>query len=123
MTKKTPDPCDIEVGRRVRTFRRQKGLSQGQLGDALGLTFQQVQKYEKGTNRIGAGRIQRIAEILEVPVTDFFAQQKRGGMTPKGVFELLDTSASLRLIRAYLRIRSPEVQRAVIHLVEKIADD
>jgi transcriptional regulator with XRE-family HTH domain len=123
MTKKSPDPCDIEVGRRVRTFRRQKGLSQGQLGDALGLTFQQVQKYEKGANRIGAGRIQRIAEILEVPVTDFFAQHKRGGTTPKGVFELLDTSASLRLIRAYLRIRDPQVQRAVIHLVEKIAGD
>jgi transcriptional regulator with XRE-family HTH domain len=121
MTKKSPDPRDIEVGRRVRTFRLQKGLSQEKLGDALGLTFQQVQKYEKGTNRIGAGRIQRIAEILDVPVTDFFTPQKRGVTAPSEVFELLDTAASLRLLRAYSRIRDPRVQQAVTNLVEKIA--
>ena len=70
--KRSPDRVDIEVGRRVRTFRLEKGLSQEQLGDQLGLTFQQVQKYEKGINRIGAGRLQRIANILEIPVGDFF---------------------------------------------------
>jgi transcriptional regulator with XRE-family HTH domain len=63
---------DVEVGRRVRTFRLEKGLSQEQLGDQLGLSFQQVQKYEKGINRIGAGRLMRIANILEIPVENFF---------------------------------------------------
>lgn len=121
MTKKSPDPRDIEVGRRVRTFRLQKGLSQQKLADALGLTFQQVQKYEKGTNRIGAGRIQRIAEILDVPVTHFFTQQKRAGTAPNEIFELLDTAAGLRLLRAYMRIRDPQIRQAVAHLVEKIA--
>jgi transcriptional regulator with XRE-family HTH domain len=121
MTKKSPDARDIEVGRRVRTFRLQKGLSQEKLGDALGITFQQVQKYEKGTNRIGAGRIQRIAEILDVPVTNFFAAQKRSGTGPNEVFELLDSAAGLRLLRAYLRIRDPQTRQAVIHLVERIA--
>jgi transcriptional regulator with XRE-family HTH domain len=123
MTKKGPDLRDVEVGRRVRMFRLQRGLSQEKLGDALGLTFQQVQKYEKGTNRIGAGRIQRIAEILNVPVTNFFAQQKRGAAAPNEAFELQDSAGSLRLLRAYSRIRDPQVQQAVTHLVEKIAGE
>jgi transcriptional regulator with XRE-family HTH domain len=70
--KRSPDRVDIEVGRRIRTFRLEKGLSQEQLGDQLGLTFQQVQEYEKGINRIGAGRLMRIANILEIPVEIFF---------------------------------------------------
>jgi transcriptional regulator with XRE-family HTH domain len=70
--KRSFDRVDIEVGRRVRTFRREKGLSQEQLGDQLGLTFQQVQEFEKGINRIGAGRLQHIANILEIPVGNFF---------------------------------------------------
>jgi len=122
MSKKSPDPRDIEVGQRVRTFRVHKGLSQEKLGDALGLTFQQVQKYEKGTNRISAGRLQRIAETLDVPVTDLFAPQKRAGTGPSEVFELLQTAASLRLLRAYIRIRDPQVRQAVTVLVERIAD-
>jgi transcriptional regulator with XRE-family HTH domain len=123
MSKKSPDPRDIEVGQRVRTFRVHKGLSQEKLGNALGLTFQQVQKYEKGTNRIGAGRLQRIAEILDVPVTDLFAPQKRPGTGPSEVFELLQTAASLRLLRAFGRIRDPQVRQAVTNLVERIADN
>ena len=72
MPKRSADRVDIEVGRRVRTFRLEKGLSQEQLGDQLGLTFQQVQEYEKGINRIGAGRLQHIANILEISVGNFF---------------------------------------------------
>jgi ribosome-binding protein aMBF1 (putative translation factor) len=77
--KRSPDRVDIEVGRRVQTFRLERGLSQEQLGDQLGLTFQQVQNYEKGLNRIGAGQLQRIANILEIPIGDFFdlAQTRR----------------------------------------------
>ena len=123
MTKKRPDPLDIEVGQRVRTFRLQKGLSQQKLGDQLGLTFQQVQKYEKGTNRIGAGRLQRIADILEIPVADFFTSQKQGGVAPTELFKLLDTAAALRLLRAYSRISEPKLQQAIMRLVESIAAD
>jgi transcriptional regulator with XRE-family HTH domain len=122
MSKKNPDARDIEVGQRVRTFRLERGLSQEKLGDALGLTFQQVQKYEKGTNRIAAGRLQHIAEILGVSVTDFFTSQKRPGSGSSEIFKLVDTAASLRLLRAYSRIRDPRVQQAVAQLVERIAD-
>jgi transcriptional regulator with XRE-family HTH domain len=121
MSKRNPDARDIEVGKRVRTFRLRKGLSQGKLGDALGLTFQQVQKYEKGINRIGAGRLQRIAEILNVPLTDFFNVGKGVGSNSTEVFELLHTASSLRLLRAYSRIRNPRLRRAVYTLVERIA--
>ena len=121
MSNRSPDAQDLEVGRRVRTFRLQRGLSQEKLADQLGLTFQQVQKYEKGTNRIGAGRLQRIAEILGVTAADFFTSGKREKTVPSELFELLDTAASLRLLRAYARIRDPQVQQAVAHLVEKIA--
>ena len=121
--KKSPDPRDIEVGRRVRAFRLEKGLSQEKLGDQLGLTFQQVQKYEKGTNRIGAGRLQRIAEILDVPVTSFFESSSGRGAVPSEIFELLGTSAALRLLRSYARIRDPHVKQALTLLVEKIAGE
>src|SRR3954468_15383406 len=72
VAKKPPNPIDRHVGSRVRMRRMMIGMSQERLGDALGLTFQQVQKYEKGTNRIGASRLQQIAEILQVPVSYFF---------------------------------------------------
>src|ERR1700689_2123137 len=113
IAKKAPNPIDKHVGSRVRMRRMMLSLSQEKLGDALGLTFQQVQKYEKGTNRIGAGRLQHIAEILGVSITDFFTEQKRSGSGPSEIFELLHTGASLRLLRAYSRIRDPQVQQAV----------
>src|ERR1700754_4961781 len=72
MAKKAPNPTDKHVGSRVRMRRMMLGMSQEKLGDALGLTFQQVQKYEKGANRIGASRLQQIAQILQVPVSFFF---------------------------------------------------
>ncbi|MGH6684511.1 MAG: helix-turn-helix domain-containing protein, partial [Pseudolabrys sp.] len=72
MAKKVPDPTDTHVGARVRMRRMMLSMSQEKLGDALGLTFQQVQKYEKGTNRIGASRLQAISNILQVPVSFFF---------------------------------------------------
>lgn len=119
MPKRRSDKRDIEVGRRLRTFRLQKGLSQEKLADQLGVTFQQVQKYEKGTNRIAAGRLQRIAEILEIPITEFFAPQR--GAAPSEIFELLDTAAALRLVRAYSRIRDAKVQQALLYFVEQVA--
>lgn len=121
MPKRRSDKRDIEVGRRLRTFRLQKGLSQEKLADQLGVTFQQVQKYEKGTNRIAAGRLQRIAEILEIPITEFFAPQRGAGNAPSEIFELLDTAAALRLVRAYSRIRDAKVQQALLYFVEQVA--
>jgi transcriptional regulator with XRE-family HTH domain len=121
MPKRRSDKRDIEVGRRVRAFRLQKGLSQEKLADQLGVTFQQVQKYEKGTNRVAAGRLQRIAEILEVPITEFFTQHKANGSAQNELSELLDTAAALRLVRSYSRIRDAKLQQAVLHFVEKVA--
>lgn len=72
MGPKTPDPIDVHVGHRLRLFRTQKGVSQEALGAKLGITFQQVQKYEKGTNRISASRLQHCAKELQVKVADFF---------------------------------------------------
>jgi transcriptional regulator with XRE-family HTH domain len=98
-------------------------MSQTDIANALGLTFQQVQKYEKGINRIGAGRLQRIADILEIPVADFFTSHKQGGVAPAEFFKLLDTAAALRLLRAYSRIGEPKLQQAIMRLVESIAAD
>src|SRR5436853_4963170 len=80
MVKKAPNPIDKHVGSRVRMRRMMLGMSQEKLGDALGLTFQQVQKYEKGTNRIGASRLQQISLILQVPISFFF----EGAPAPPG---------------------------------------
>jgi DNA-binding XRE family transcriptional regulator len=79
------DPLDIEVGRRVRALRLQEGLSQQNLADQLGVTFQQVQKYEKGADRIGTGRLQVIAAILAVPMYDFFTFAEQRAVQPKAL--------------------------------------
>src|ERR1700687_6073491 len=84
IAKKTPNPIDKHVGSRVRMRRMMLSMSQEKLGDALGLTFQQVQKYEKGTNRMGASRLQHIAHILQVPVTFFFEGAPLQPGQPKG---------------------------------------
>ena len=129
MTKKSPDPLDIEVGRRVRAFRLQKGLSQEKLGDQLGLTFQQVQKYEKGTNRVGASRIQQISEILRVPVSFLFEGGPSGtantedfseGASPAYVSDFLATSEGLALTRAFTRISDAKLRRSIVEMVEQI---
>ncbi len=121
MAKKQPDPLDIKVGSKVRALRLERQMSQEKLGDALGLTFQQVQKYEKGTNRISAGRLQRIAAILEVPVSVFFADTKPSSAGAESLFDLVDTGSALRLLRAYSRIPSPALKRALTALAEEIA--
>jgi transcriptional regulator with XRE-family HTH domain len=121
MPRKQTDPLDIEVGRKVRALRLERNMSQEKLGDALGLTFQQVQKYEKGANRISAGRLQRIAEILGVPTTAFFADASSVYEPSNGSFELTETGGALRLLRAYARIPSSSVKRALTTLAEEIA--
>src|ERR1700720_3693681 len=113
MSTKAPNPVDRYVGSRVRMRRIMLGMSQEKLGDALGLTFQQVQKYEKGTNRVGASRLQQIAEILQVPVSFLFGGGRRGigggknsgeGPPPAYISDFLATSEGLALTRAFTRI-------------------
>ena len=123
MNLKKPDSHDKEVGRRIRARRLVCGMSQTALGEQLGVTFQQVQKYEKGTNRVGAGRLRRIAEVLEVPVSFFFDEASAGRDGEGTAMEFLDTAQAVRLMRAYSRIRSPDVQRALVELVVRIAED
>jgi len=132
LPKKTPNPTDKHVGSRVRMRRMMLGMSQEKLGDALDLTFQQVQKYEKGTNRIGASRLQQISHILQVPVSFFFegapgAQTSgRGeGMgeapSPAYVSDFLATSDGLALTKAFMRISDSKLRRRIVDLVEQIA--
>jgi transcriptional regulator with XRE-family HTH domain len=132
IAKKAPNPTDKHVGSRVRMRRMMLAMSQEKLGDALGLTFQQVQKYEKGTNRIGASRLQQISQILQVPVSFFFegapsAQfaTRPDGMaeapSPTYVSEFLATSDGLALTKAFMRINDSKLRRRIVDLVEQIA--
>src|SRR5215467_8249825 len=130
MAKKAPNPIDKHVGSRVRMRRMMLAMSQEKLGDALGLTFQQVQKYEKGTNRIGASRLQQISNILQVPVAFFFegAPDLAGGRTggkdapsPAYVSDFLASSDGLALTKAFMRIEDPKLRRRIVDLVEQIA--
>jgi len=132
ITKKAPNPIDKHVGSRVRMRRMMLGMSQEKLGDALGLTFQQVQKYEKGTNRIGASRLQQIAQILQVQVSFFFdgAPTVPSAMRPEGMAEapspayvsdFLATSDGLALTKAFMRINDSKLRRRIVDLVEQIA--
>ena len=130
MSTKAPNPVDKYVGSRVRMRRIMLGMSQEKLGEALGLTFQQVQKYEKGTNRVGASRIQQISEILQVPVSFLFEGGPSGTTSAEGFAEstsatylsdFLATSEGLALTRAFTRISDAKLRRSVVELVEQIA--
>ena len=130
MSTKAPNPVDKYVGSRVRMRRIMLGMSQEKLGDALGLTFQQVQKYEKGTNRVGASRLQQISEILQVPVSFLFDGGPSGttngesfgeGTSPAYVSDFLATSEGLALTRAFTRISDAKMRRSIVELVEQIA--
>ena len=128
--KKSPNLTDKHVGSRVRMRRKMLSMSQEKLGDALGLTFQQVQKYEKGTNRIGASRLQHISQILQVPISFFFegapklpgARIKNGAApSPSYVSDFLATTDGLALTKAFMRIKEPTVRRCIVKLVQQIA--
>ena len=132
MIKNAPNPVDKHVGSRVRMRRMMLGLSQEKLGDGLGLTFQQVQKYEKGVNRIGASRLQHISHLLQVPVPFFFegaphlpsqAQEMGEAPSPAYVFDFLATTDGLALTKAFMRIRGSRLRRRIVELVEEMAGD
>ena len=127
-----PNPVDIHVGGRIRLRRMMNGLSQEKLGDQMGLTFQQIQKYEKGINRVGASRLFRLASVLEVPVSYFFDDLEtdevnvpQSGFAEPGsqsfVLEFLSSREGLELNKAFVRVTDPQVRRRVIDLVRSLA--
>ena len=131
--KKRPNPIDIHVGSRVRLRRNMLGMSQEKLGEHLGITFQQIQKYEKGTNRVGASRLQAIASVLKVPVSFFFedapgvdantgkglAEENSGGY----VYDFLNSAEGLQLNRSFMKISDAKVRRKIIDLVKALASE
>jgi len=130
-----PNPIDIHVGRRVRLRRTLLGLSQEKLGEAVGLTFQQIQKYERGTNRISASRLYAFSHVLDMPVPYFFEDMPpeisdNGGKPVSGLTEeikketsadLLTKRETLELVRAYYRIKDPNVRKRLFGLVNSLA--
>jgi transcriptional regulator with XRE-family HTH domain len=129
----TPNPVDIHVGSRVRLRRTLLGLSQEKLGEAVGLTFQQIQKYERGANRIGASRLFEFSRILDVPVSFFFDDMtERGKASEHGALALADQPQAnlepdpltrretLELVRAYYRIGDPQVRKRLFELTKSL---
>ena len=136
MAKKTPNPIDVHVGGRVRLRRMLIGMSQERLGELLGLTFQQVQKYEKGTNRIGASRLYQISQYLGAPVQFFFEDIAGDGAAPQAaaegfaerdsapfVMEFVSSAEGIDLNRAYARIADTRVRKRILELVRCLAED
>jgi transcriptional regulator with XRE-family HTH domain len=130
MPKDGPHPTDAHVGKRVRMRRMMLDLSQTDLADGLGVTFQQVQKYEKGTNRISASRLQRISQILQVPVEFFFEglphlrgphRAETGSAIPQYVSDYLATSDGLHLTKAFTQITDAKLRRSIVKLIEELA--
>jgi transcriptional regulator with XRE-family HTH domain len=135
MPRSAINPTDKHVGTRVRMRRLMLAMSQTDLGDALGLTFQQVQKYEKGSNRISASRLQQISQILQVPVPFFFegapaasgipkaAKGTADAASPAYVTDFLATSEGLALVKAFVCIEDAKLRRAIVRLVEEIVPE
>jgi transcriptional regulator with XRE-family HTH domain len=130
--KKQANPVDARVGHRVRLRRMLMGMSQERLGERLGLTFQQVQKYEKGVNRIGAGRLFEIAGILSVPVSFFYEDAEAALTATPGfaeddesgsVMEFIASGEGLQLTLAFMRIKDAKVRRRILDLVRELSDE
>jgi transcriptional regulator with XRE-family HTH domain len=128
--KRLHSPVDKHVGARIRMRRMMLGITQMQLGESLGVTFQQVQKYEKGTNRVSASKLQSIASILQAPVAFFFEgapngprgqTSQSGAPSPPFITEFLATRDGLALVRAFTQIKSPKLRRRIVDLVEEIS--
>lgn len=121
-----PNPVDRHVGNRVRMRRLMLRVSQTRLGDALGVTFQQIQKYEKGKNRISASRLQRISDVLKVPVPFFFegapgSFSEGGAPLPEYVTGFLATTDGVALARAFMQVKKPKLRRCITDLVADLA--
>lgn len=124
-------PVDVHVGKRLRLKRTLLGLSQEYIGNAIGVTFQQIQKYERGVNRMGASRLYDFSRVMSVPVSFFFegyeaSTSPHGGMseneTPALVHEQMPNRETMDMMRAYYRIKSPVMRKRVLDLVKSMAD-
>ncbi len=129
-----PNPIDVHVGGRIRLRRMMSGLSQERLGEQMGLTFQQIQKYEKGANRVGASRLFQLAQVLKVPVSYFFddLESDHDNLQPAGfaepnsqdfVLEFLNSREGLELNRAFVKIQNPQVRRRILDLIKSLSED
>jgi transcriptional regulator with XRE-family HTH domain len=115
-----PEPVDIEVGARIRLRRREIGVSQGDLANVLGLTFQQVQKYERGSNRVSASMLVKIAARLETTVGALVGEGESGQLSGD-ILERLNTTGASELLEAFARIPAKSVRRALLALAEQLA--
>jgi transcriptional regulator with XRE-family HTH domain len=122
MVARTPDPLDVMVGTKIRIFRTHRGMSQSDLAGKIGVAFQQVQKYEKGINRVGASRLSRIAAVLGVSIGELFEAADDKVANPKSPFRLLAERDALRVLKAFARTSDPRLRRAIAQLVETVAD-
>jgi transcriptional regulator with XRE-family HTH domain len=123
---KEPKKADVFVGARVRFRRKELGLSQGKLAEKLGITFQQVQKYEKGVNRVGASRLADMARILSVPVSYFFEDAERSDASEGSaatMSNVLTMAGAADLLRAYSRISNPALRKVVLSLARSLASE
>jgi transcriptional regulator with XRE-family HTH domain len=123
MTKSRLTDADREMGRRLRLMRIERGMSQTSLGERVGITFQQIQKYENGSNRISAARLKEFSEILSAPLSYFLQIQKAAMGTELKVFEYLHTENALRLVKAYSKIKTPAVRSAFVQLAESMISE
>ena len=121
MATRKSGPLDVMVGTRIRMFRANRGMSQTMLAERIGATFQQVQKYERGANRVGASRLSQIASVLGVSVGDLFESSGAGSPGLNSPVRLLAEPGALRVLKAYARTTSPRVRLCIAKLVESIA--
>src|SRR3954470_2761427 len=121
--KKSGHHVDAYVGQQIRRFRLAKGMSQTDVADQLDVTFQQVQKYEKGWNRIAPSRLATLSRILDIDISSFFPGELGNGNVPNDpVHELSQTRYGVRLAQAYIRIEDENVLKSIVELVESVAD-
>ncbi|MBZ6078884.1 helix-turn-helix domain-containing protein [Microvirga puerhi] len=121
MTKKKPSLRDQEIGRRIRARRMMISMSQTDLGDKLGVTFQQIQKYEKGVNRVGSGRLEELARILGVPITFFYDERPSKEGDVNMLLSLFGTMQAFKLLKAFSSISNADTRHAIVQLVIQIA--
>lgn len=119
--KRQPNSTDIQVGEAIRTHRLIAGMSQGDLADRLGVSFQQVQKYEKGVNRVGAGRLPQIAAIFGIPISALFDPDADTGATGAAPVKLVPDKSTLRLLTSFAGVTHRGMRRCLIELIDEIA--
>ena len=123
MPKGQASKTDLEIAQRLRAFRHHAGLTQTQVAEALGLTFQQIQKYEKGTNRIGPGKLDTLAKLFGVPVTAFYPSMDGGKGAEMPNFALYQSKSTLQLLEYFAAIQNPKLQSALVTLAAALADE